>query len=73
MVFADQMRLPGKFDWDSCVIRVPEAEVRAFPEFLKQISVEQEVLMRQQCLHAFQMYCGAKIAQAIRETYDETL
>ena len=73
VLFADEMRLPGQFAWDSCVIRVPECEARFFPDYLKPIHGDLEETMRQQCYLAYHAYCGTNIARSIREAYGETL
>jgi len=57
IVISDAMRYPDGFDWNSCIIRVPEKHVGLLFEKLAKITPEQEEVMRQKCLEAFELFC----------------
>lgn len=72
IVISDAMHYPEGFDWDSCVIKVPEKHVGLMFEKLAKITPEQEEQMRQNCLKAFDFFCrGSNFLNAIRMYYEK--
>lgn len=57
IVISDAMRYPAGFDWDSCVIQVPEKHIGLMFEKLAKISPEEEEEMRKNCIKAFDLFC----------------
>jgi len=50
VVFADKLCLPRGFDWDNCVIRIPEKDVELTDDIIRSISPERENLLRSNCV-----------------------
>lgn len=65
VLFADAMRLPP-YDWESCMIRIPEKQAGSVNQILATISPEREAKMRSACLEAFQQFSGANLISPIK-------
>ena len=70
VLLADAMRLPGRFDWASCIIRLKEEEVLRIPSVLRDIPLDVEKTMRERCIAAYNLYCGDNLTACIREVYE---
>lgn len=66
---SDAARLPRGFNWNSCIIRVPEKDIEKIPTILASISIDQELAMRRKCLEAYNLYSGENLVRVIREYY----
>lgn len=72
IVISDAMRFPDGFDWDSCIIKVPEKHVGLLFEKLAEITPEREETMRNNCLKAFNIFCREdNFLTVIRNYYAE--
>ncbi len=69
VLISDAMRLPDFWDWDNCMIRVPENAIDQIPAILAQITPQQEQQMRQSCLDAYAAFSGPNFVSAILNYY----
>lgn len=68
VLLSDKMLLP-KYDWDSCLLRIPESDLEKVPQILERIPVEKESMMRSRCLEAYKQYSGNNFASVILDYY----
>jgi hypothetical protein len=71
VLIGTDMWLPEEFDWSSCVVIIQEKEVRQIPDILRRISTDQEKLMRQSCIEAYQKFSGSNLVSSIRFLYEQ--
>jgi hypothetical protein len=64
------MRLPVGFDWDKCMVRIPENNAERIPEILSRISEGREASLREECYKAYQHYSGENFVSCIRTRLD---
>lgn len=69
VVLADAMLLPDGFDWNSCVIRIPEKKLLEVDTIIRAISPDKEERMRALCLQAYKQYSGDNFVSVIRNYY----
>lgn len=70
VLIADGLALPQEVNWDECIIKIPEKEVHTINEVLGAISLEQEQVMRKNCLRAYRLLCeGENFVNTIRNYY----
>jgi hypothetical protein len=68
---AEDLWLPGCFDWNSCVISLQEKDIGHIEQILAKITPEQEAYMREQCYKAYEQFCGENYTSCIRKYYEE--
>jgi len=66
---ADDMTLPDGFNWDSCIVRVAEKDTHKIFDILNAISIEQEEMMRKNCLYCYALFSGSNFVSVIRRYY----
>lgn len=66
VLLSDQLQLP-EYDWESCIIRVPEKDLELLPEILNAVTPDREAQMRESCLKAFKSFSGDNISSPIRK------
>lgn len=71
VLISDELALPQSFDWNSCVIWVPENNVNKIGEILSTISSKQEQVMRTACLQAFELFSGENFVRPIRFYFNQ--
>ncbi|MCP5509049.1 MAG: exostosin family protein [Chlamydiales bacterium] len=71
VLIADAMTLPSNFDWERCVINVPESKIATIPSVLKKISKKQEIEMRSACLEAYQLFSEENFTSIIHHYFDQ--
>jgi hypothetical protein len=71
VLFADAMTLPEGFDWDSCVIKIAEKEVKNLGKILSTISLEREAEMRIQCVKAYELFSEENFVRCIRLHFED--
>jgi hypothetical protein len=71
VLLADDWLLPSGFDWEQCVIMLPEKQVREVPEVIRSVTPEREGAMRAACGRAFALNSGLNLTRTIRS--DQTL
>jgi len=70
ILIADDMALPEEYNWDECIIRVKEKDVKKISHIITHINEEQENNLRQQCLHAYTFFSGKNFVRTIRVYYE---
>ncbi len=71
ILISNYARLPGGFDWTTCVLRVPEEKINDIANILRSITVEQETSMRLACLQAYEHFSGDRYIRTIRSYFGE--
>lgn len=71
LIPAEEVVLPGTFDWDSCVIAIKKSDIPYINQILATITPEQEELMREQCYKAYEQFSGDNIVSCIRSYYED--
>ena len=69
VLISDKMELPSNFNWNSCIIRVPEKDTIYILDIINKISLQQEILMRKKCLEAYDYFLGNDPSQCIKDFY----
>ncbi len=69
VLISNAMCLPKGIDWDTCIIRIAEKDVCFIKEIINNISLEQEQIMRENCLHAYTLFSGTNFVKTIRDYY----
>ncbi len=69
VLIADDMRLPCGFDWDRCVVRIPECETARLNEIVGSISTAVEQQMRSACYEAYRSFSGENFASCVHTHY----
>jgi hypothetical protein len=67
---AEEVVLPGTFDWDSCVIAIKKSDIPKINAILASITPEQEERMREQCYEAYVQFSEDNIVSCIRSYYE---
>lgn len=70
VLVADSMSLPGHFDWDSAIVRVPENRASHLESILQGISPQQEDKLRENCLAAAGLFLADNLPSSVRHVYD---
>ena len=65
VVFSDVLMLPDNFDWDSTIIRLPEAGVDQVDSILRNIDESTEDILRENCFKAYNQFCEDNIVSPI--------
>ena len=68
VLLSDKMLLP-EYDWDSCILRIPENNLEKVPQMLRSIHEEKESMMRAKCLEAYKQYSGNSFAGVVSDYY----
>ena len=68
VLLSDKMLLP-EYDWDNCILRVPENDLEKVQQILSRIPVEKESMMRARCLEAYKRYSGNNFARVVSDYY----
>lgn len=71
VLIADAMRLPSNFDWNSCIIKIPEINISSIPSALDSIDLDQEEKMRKACLKAYYNFSGNNFISPIIDYYNQ--
>lgn len=66
VLLADAMTLPGGFEWERCVIKIVEKDVKSLGKILSEISLEREAEMRIQCVKAYELFSEENFVRCIR-------
>ncbi|MDB4409377.1 glycosyltransferase family 47 protein [Gammaproteobacteria bacterium] len=66
VLLSDQLLLP-EYDWESCILRVPEKDLESLPQILRAITPEREAQMKENCLKAFKNFSGDNISSPIKK------
>jgi len=72
VLLSDAMRLPEGFDWNRCVIKIPEKDVNDTAKVIKSLSMATEAKMRVACLEAYKLFSGENFVRCIRIAYGES-
>lgn len=71
ILISDDMKLPSFFDWESCLIKIKEKDVKKIPGILSKISKEAYTRMIDNCLKAYKLFSEKNFISAIKNYYDE--
>jgi len=66
VLIGNDMSLPMGFDWNKCVIKMHEDQIRDIANILQKILPEQENAMRKTCIKAFKQFSGDNFVSSIR-------
>lgn len=66
---ADDCILPSGIDWRTCIIEIPEKDVKKVDSIIRSISAEKEIMMRAKCLQVFDQFSGNNFVSVIRAQY----
>lgn len=69
VLIADDMQLPPGFEWDECLVRVPEKRAAELEMFLHAISSEREQQLRANCLSAAEQFGGRNLVSCIHAEF----
>lgn len=69
VLLSDTMVLPTSFDWERCVLRIPEHQVVRLRGILEGISVSREQQMRDECLRAYDAFSGENFVGEVRRQF----
>ena len=70
VLISDDMQLPEGFDWSSCMIRIREKDIGSTVSILQSIDSQEEVVMRKNCLRAYNLFIKDDFANTIRMHYE---
>ena len=70
ILISDQLVLPYHIDWEKTIIRIKESEINNIPDVINSISIEQEQIMRKNCLNAFKKLSGDYYIKPIIDSYE---
>jgi hypothetical protein len=70
VLISDAVWLPEPFDWERCVVRVPEADVRSVVERLAAIDAREEGERRAATLRAYAAFSGTNFVNTVHHHYD---
>jgi hypothetical protein len=68
ILISDEIALPD-YDWDGCIIRVPENQLSDIPNIVSSISTDHEEKLRVRCLQAADQFTGNNFVSVIRKYY----
>lgn len=68
VLISDNIKLPA-FDWENCLVRIPENKVHDVPNIVSNISAEREKTLRDGCLRAADKFTGDNFVSVIRDHY----
>ncbi|MDR3647101.1 MAG: exostosin family protein [Candidatus Babeliales bacterium] len=69
VLIADDMMLPAGFDWNSCIIKLEEKNVKNIPTILSNISAEKYTQMSINCIKAYSLFSGKNFVRTIRDYF----
>ncbi|MDR3647011.1 MAG: exostosin family protein [Candidatus Babeliales bacterium] len=69
VLISDDYLLPTGVDWSKCIIQVKEKDVLDIPKILSNISLEQELEMRKNCLSIYKLFSGKNLIKVIEDYY----
>lgn len=73
VVLSDVMDYLVGFNWNSCVVKIQEKDIDLIDTILSNISLEQELEMRQACYDAYDAFCGNNFDFVVRNFFDGRL
>lgn len=69
VLISDDMQLPKEYDWQNCIIKISENNVKKIPEILSKIPKKRYKLMMLNCLEAYELFSEKNFIKTINDYY----